>query len=176
MLKLNASYSKKVPAETEYSSQSYHAQVEVELDGGLLDPKLNEKIHNVFEIVRNSVENEIQAAQARLATAALPAPPLQPVPLPPVPQMPPVPQQQQQAAEPVQTYRKPQGAAPAQTHRKRTDDGPATSRQINYLMSLLKRAGWTVQQLLQHCRVNAVEQISSKLCSQLIEQFSGQAA
>lgn len=170
MLKLNASYSKKVPAETEYSSQSYHAQVEVELDGGLLDPKLNEKIHNVFEIVRNSVENEIQAAQARLAAAALPAASLQPVPLPPVPQ------QQQQAVEPVQTYRKPQGAAPAQTHRKRTDDGPATSRQINYLMSLLKRAGWTVQQLLQHCRVNAVEQISSKLCSQLIEQFSGQAA
>ena len=25
MLKLNASYSKKVPADTEYSSQSYHA-------------------------------------------------------------------------------------------------------------------------------------------------------
>ena len=31
MLKLNASYSKKVPAGEEYSSQSYHASVEVEL-------------------------------------------------------------------------------------------------------------------------------------------------
>ena len=31
MLKLNASYSKKVPAEGEYSSQSYHASIEVEL-------------------------------------------------------------------------------------------------------------------------------------------------
>jgi hypothetical protein len=170
MLKLNASYSKKVPAETEYSSLSYHAQVEVELDGGLSDPKLNEKIHNVFELVRNSVESEIQAAQARLATATLPAAPLQPVPLPPVPS------QQQQIAEPVQTYGNSQGTVPAQTRRKRSDNGPATSKQIHYLMSLVKRAGWTVQQLLQHCQVNAVEQIPCKLCSQLIEQFSGQAA
>ena len=30
MLKLNASYSKKIPAHEEYSSQSYHAAVEVE--------------------------------------------------------------------------------------------------------------------------------------------------
>ena len=35
MLKLNASYSKKVPAEGEYSSQSYHASIEVELPDGL---------------------------------------------------------------------------------------------------------------------------------------------
>ena len=31
MLKLNAAYSKKVPAEGEYTSQSYHASIEVEL-------------------------------------------------------------------------------------------------------------------------------------------------
>ena len=35
MLKLNASYSKKVPAEEEYSSKSFHASVEVELATGL---------------------------------------------------------------------------------------------------------------------------------------------
>ncbi len=35
MLKLNASYSKKVPAESEYSSEQYHCQIEVELPGGL---------------------------------------------------------------------------------------------------------------------------------------------
>ena len=34
MLKLNASYSKKVPAEGEYTSQSYHASIEVELPDG----------------------------------------------------------------------------------------------------------------------------------------------
>jgi hypothetical protein len=29
MLKLNASYSKKIPADSQYSSQSFHASVEV---------------------------------------------------------------------------------------------------------------------------------------------------
>ena len=42
MLKLNASYSKKVPAEGEYSSQSYHASIEVELPDGLTQDQLNE--------------------------------------------------------------------------------------------------------------------------------------
>ena len=35
MLKLNASYSKKIPAEGEYSSQSYHVSIEVELPDSL---------------------------------------------------------------------------------------------------------------------------------------------
>ena len=41
MLKLNASYSKKVPAEGEYSSQSYHASIEVELPDGLTPVQLS---------------------------------------------------------------------------------------------------------------------------------------
>ena len=59
MLKLNASYSKKVPAEGEYTSQSYHASVEVELPDGLSAEQLNSKIHETFEMVRNSVEAEL---------------------------------------------------------------------------------------------------------------------
>lgn len=44
MLKLNASYSKKVPAEGEYTSQSYHASIEVELpEGYILIPIFIEK-------------------------------------------------------------------------------------------------------------------------------------
>ncbi len=54
MLKLNASYSKKVPAEGEYSSQSYHASVEVELPDGLTPEQLQGKIHETFDLVRNS--------------------------------------------------------------------------------------------------------------------------
>ena len=45
MLKLNASYSKKVPADGEYTSQSYHASIEVELSDGLSAEQLNNKIH-----------------------------------------------------------------------------------------------------------------------------------
>ena len=59
MLKLNASYSKKVPADGEYTSQSYHASIEVELPDGLSAEQLNGKIHETFEIVRNSVEAEL---------------------------------------------------------------------------------------------------------------------
>ena len=60
MLKLNASYSKKVPAEGEYTSQSYHASIEVELPDGLSQEQLNEKIHATFETVRESVEAELK--------------------------------------------------------------------------------------------------------------------
>ena len=59
MLKLNASYSKKVPADGEYTSQSYHASIEVELPDGLSSEQLNSKIHETFEMVRNSVEAEL---------------------------------------------------------------------------------------------------------------------
>ena len=57
MLKLNASYSKKVPAETEYSSQSYHASVEVELPDGLTSDQLQERIHATFALVRGKRGN-----------------------------------------------------------------------------------------------------------------------
>ena len=59
MLKLNASYSKKVPAGEEYSSQSYHASVEVELPDGLSQDQLQTRIHETFDLVRNSVEAEL---------------------------------------------------------------------------------------------------------------------
>ncbi len=59
MLKLNASFSKKVPAEQEYSSQSFHASVEVELPDGLTEHQLRERIHNTFLMVRDSVETEL---------------------------------------------------------------------------------------------------------------------
>ena len=59
MLKLNARYSKKVPAGEEYSSQSYHASVEVELPDGLSGEALQARIHETFDLVRNSVEAEL---------------------------------------------------------------------------------------------------------------------
>ncbi len=59
MLKLNASYSKKVPAGAEYSSQSYHASIEVELPDGLSQEQLQQRIHETFEMVRDSVEVEL---------------------------------------------------------------------------------------------------------------------
>ena len=63
MLKLNAAYSKKVPAEGEYTSQSYHASIEVELPDGLSQEQLHDKIHDTFAMVRESVEAELTAKE-----------------------------------------------------------------------------------------------------------------
>jgi hypothetical protein len=60
MLKLNASFSKKVPAEQEYSSKGYSATIEVELPEGLSQEQLQERIHNTFALVEASVETELQ--------------------------------------------------------------------------------------------------------------------
>ena len=68
MLKLNASYSKKVPAEGEYTSQSYHASIEVELPDGLSPQQLNDKIHDTFELVKNSVEAELHGTSSGQTT------------------------------------------------------------------------------------------------------------
>ena len=67
MLKLNASYSKKVPAEGEYSSQSYHASIEVELPDGLTQDQLQSRIHETFAMVRDSVESELHGSTAAVA-------------------------------------------------------------------------------------------------------------
>ena len=72
MLKLNASYSKKVPAEGEYTSQSYHASIEVELPDGLSQEQLNEKIHATFAMVRESVEAELDGNSARKSGESVP--------------------------------------------------------------------------------------------------------
>ncbi|MFA6102628.1 MAG: hypothetical protein WCV67_05990 [Victivallaceae bacterium] len=67
MLKLNASFSKKVPAEEEYSSKSYHASIECELPDGLSENQLKGKIHDTFELVRASVEAEIGSVQSNVS-------------------------------------------------------------------------------------------------------------
>jgi hypothetical protein len=61
MLKINASFSKKIPAEVDYSSKSYMASIEVELPAGLSGQELREKIADTFSLVRDSVETEINA-------------------------------------------------------------------------------------------------------------------
>ncbi len=182
MLKLNASYSKKVPAESEYSSQQYHCQIEVELPDGLNPQQLQEKVHNVFDFVRNSVEAELHnnaPAQQPVQTMQLP-PAQQNAPQALPPQQPPVqqyydpqqsyPQPQQQYQQPAPQYQQNQGK------QHRNGNAVASAKQVNYLLSLAKRAGWTIQQILQRCNVPAVDQIPSKVCSQLIQEFSGAAA
>ena len=142
MLKLNASYSKKVPAEGEYSSQSYHASIEVELPDGLTQDQLNSKIHETFSLVRNSVESELHGGSAVQHT--------------PVQQEP--------------SRSNPQGYQPAR-NQAAASDAPASPKQISYLLSLASKRGITPAQIAAQQNVSSVDQLSRRQCSSLIEQW-----
>ena len=75
MLRLNASYAKKLPAESEYSSKSYHASVEQELPDGLTPEQLHARIQETFALVRNAVERELGGEPAPDATHPPPTEP-----------------------------------------------------------------------------------------------------
>ncbi len=64
-LKLCASFSKKVPAEVDYSSKSYLASVEVELPSNLSSEELNAEIHKTYAQLEKAVDEQIngQATQ-----------------------------------------------------------------------------------------------------------------
>lgn len=79
MLKLSTSYSKKVPVpDQDFSSQSYHAAVEVELSDALTPEQVQERIHQTFEMVRNAVEAELTGNRCQLPTSSHAAPPAPP--------------------------------------------------------------------------------------------------
>ena len=156
MLKLNASYSKKVPADTEYSSQSYHASVEVELPDGLSPEQLNARIHETFAMVRDSVEAELHGNAVRQ---------------PSVPSQMPPPQSQSNQHEPsAQTITKPAyGKKPA-------TDALASPKQIKFLLDLARQNGYTVEQLKARFNVSVLEELSRTQCSRAIDILNGKAA
>lgn len=59
MLKVCTSYSKKVPGSEQYSSEQFHASVELELSDALKPEELQERIHQTFGLVKSTVEEEI---------------------------------------------------------------------------------------------------------------------
>jgi hypothetical protein len=63
MIKLNTSFSKKVPVQgREFSSQSFHASIELELSDALTPEQIGEKIHRTGEFLRNAVDKELEGA------------------------------------------------------------------------------------------------------------------
>jgi hypothetical protein len=146
MLKLNASYSKKIPAEGEYSSQSYHASIEVELPDGLNSNQLHEKIHETFDLVRNSVESELHGNT--------PAGPKENAP-------------QNGPKNGSQGY--PSGTA-------KNTDVPASPKQIKFLLDLARTNGVTPEQIKTRYRVNSLEELTRTQCSKAIDELNGKAA
>ena len=65
MLKLNASFSKKIPVPgEEFSSQSFHASIETECADALTPEQLQSRIHDTFALVRDAVETELHGKPA----------------------------------------------------------------------------------------------------------------
>ena len=157
MLKLNASYSKKVPADTEYSSQSFHASVEVELPDGLTQEQLNAKIHETFDLVRESVEAELHGNATPNQPALLPAENSSNG-------------QQMTPAQPQQNkiaYSKRNGT---------TSDAPASPKQVKYLLDLARQYGVSPDQIKAKFNVPSVESLTKTQCSRAIDELSGKAA
>ena len=157
MLKLNASYSKKVPADAEYSSQSYHASVEVELPDGLSPEQLNAKIHETFALVRDSVEAELHGNTAP-----------QPAQIPQTSNM--LPQGAYDAA--------PQNAAKNGYGKKNgtTSDAPASPKQIKFLLDLARQNGYSPEQIKAKFNVPAIESMTKTQCSRAIDELNRKAA
>ena len=155
MLKLNASYSKKVPADTEYSSQSFYASVEVELPDGLTQEQLNAKIHETFDLVRESVEAELHGNAAPQQPALLPQ-----ENVPNAPQMTP-------AQQNKNGYGKKNGT---------TSDAPASPKQVKYLLDLARQYGVSPDQIKARFNVPSVENLTKTQCSRAIDELSGKAA
>ena len=157
MLKLNASYSKKVPADAEYSSQSYHASVEVELPDGLTPDQLNAKIHETFALVRDSVESELHGNTIQHSTQNPQPSNVQP--------------QGSHDAAPQNTVKTGYGKKNGTT-----SDALASSKQIKFLLDLARQNGYTVEQLKAKFNVSVLEELSRTQCSRAIDLLNGKAA
>ena len=155
MLKLNASYSKKVPADTEYSSQSFHASIEVELPDGLTQDQLNAKIHETFDLVRASVETELHGNTAPQQPALLPQENVTNAP------------QMSSTQQAKNGYGKKNGT---------TSDAPASPKQVKYLLDLARQFGVSPDQIKAKFNVPVLESLTRTQCSRAIDELSGKAA
>ncbi len=74
MIKLHAAYSKKIPAESAYSSKSFHASLEVEVSDDISrdGARLQEKLRSLWLDLQDAVEAQIRESNGN--AAAPPAP------------------------------------------------------------------------------------------------------
>jgi hypothetical protein len=146
MIKLNTSYSKKVPVEgTDYSSQSFHASVEIELSDSLQPEEIQAKIHSTAELLRQSVDAEL--GQTRQ----------------------PVQERQRSAFTPRQGNRQQERPAEGSTRK-------ASNKQIKYLGDLAGEQQVTIQDLnaeiLERYGVQGLYDLSAAQASEMIDSMN----
>ena len=144
MLKLNASFSKKVPAEVEFSSKGYSATIEVELPDGLTQDQLQKRIHSTFKLVEESVETEINGSANDTQNVNENTEQLN-----------------HQRTEEVSTT----------TGQKNNKN--ATAKQLKYLSDLAQKKNVNIYACLRDFGYRELEQLRFDECSLLINKFKG---
>jgi hypothetical protein len=147
MIKLNTSYSKKVPVEgQQFSSESFHASVEIELADNLSASEIQDKIHSTAELLRQSVDAELgqQQPQARETS-------------------------QRSAFTPRQGNRQQERPAEGSTRK-------ASNKQIKYLTDLAGEQQVSIQDLnaeiLERYGVNGLYDLSAAQASEMIDSMN----
>ena len=159
MLKLTASFGKKLPVEgMDFSSQSYHASVEVELPDGLDRAELDRRIHQTFALVRDSVDAELHANANAQSMPAMGM------------GMGPIPQQPQRPANAPNQFQPP----------NKRNVQPASPKQLNYLRDIAVRKGMTVEELDQLAATqfgaDSTARLTRDQASRLIDSLGGASA
>ncbi len=131
------------------SSQSYHATIESEVPDGLSADQLRERIHRTFELVRTSVEDELnQTGSSRTPDSPF----SQPLP---------------ESRPAINGSTSNNGRSNGQT---------ASPKQLDYLRDLGARQGWTKAQLDQLAQdrhnVSGVSELKRNQASALIDELA----
>jgi hypothetical protein len=151
MIKLNTSYSKKVPVEgQQFSSESFHASVEIELADNLSASEIQDKIHSTAELLRQSVDAEL--CQTRK------------------------PEQAQERQRGAFTPRQQQGGR----QQERASEGSqrkASNKQVKYLTDLAGENHVTLQDLnaeiLERYGVAGLYDLNAAQASEMIDSLTG---
>ena len=157
MIKINISFSKKVPGEEQFSSLSFHGSLEKELSDGLDANQIQQAFHNSYELLEKTIEQEIEnykgSAQRAVKVPSTPGKTFSP-------------------AAP-QTVAAP-SVSPAQ------NSNVASQKQITFLNRLGAENGLSQQQIDQWAKdtfgVANIWQLTRKDASSLIEQLQKQKA
>ena len=154
MLKAIVNYSKKVPAETEYSSQGYSLSLETEIAAG--DPaSIQAQIHSAFLLVKASVEQELANGGVPANTATSTTAPAA---------------VERTSAQAVAKRDAPQPERVERVERK------ASNKQIGYINSLVSQKGVALSELTADIRrrfnVEGLYDLTAKQASAVIDELN----
>ena len=171
MLKINISFSKKIPGPEQYSSLSFHGSMERELSDGLSGQQIQDAFAKSYALLETTVENEIvrYCGGEHVPPQAAPAP--EPPPQPrPAPRPSSKSQQQPQAHHRGNYQQRPQGQGASMI----------TESQLKFLNRLAAERGFTQQQIRaeisQRFHIERMEQLSKQEASHFIEELSQRRA